>query len=64
MWLIIIALLVWIIFLYFTLLCKDAEYLGEISTLKQETESKNKQIENLENKIKYLKNQSKYEPEV
>jgi cell division protein FtsL len=64
MWLITIALLVWISFLYFILLCKDAEYLGEISSLKLEIETKNKQIWNLENEIKHLKNPSNYEPEV
>lgn len=64
MWLIIGILLVWIIFLCFEVLGKDAEYLGTISSLKQEIERKNEQIAQLEKDIRHIKNQTKDEPEV
>jgi hypothetical protein len=64
MWFIIIALLVWDLFLFFVLIGKDADYFGTVSSLKLEIERKNIQIEGLEKQIKHLENQDSYEPEV
>ena len=58
---IIIALVIWVIVLYFKLMDKDTKYLGDTSSFKRQLEKKDKDIKELEREVFYWKTREKYE---
>ena len=59
--LIIIALVIWVISLYFKLMNRDTKYLGDTSSFKRRLQKKDKDIKKLEKELIYWKNRENYE---